>query len=280
MKQSESAININIIETLYIVIFGITVLPIAFFIGQNLSPFSQPLARLLLRWFQSLVVQVHPQGSLQPLFQAHPFKFIHSQVLQPPSEGIFGYFPKSSSSSHEFSSFHQYKLQIPSSSIDPSSSGGWLGAYCCGCLHCHIECATSPQSGSICKEVIFGTKNTSATGNLFFSYKAPRVLSIAQCVHWVWVDLSLQAQTFNWQSHCTGAFAPDACPIIAKLPVKGLYINCGWGTGGFKATPGSGWAFAHTVARDEPHELNAAFTLERFISGALIDEHGAAGVAH
>jgi len=73
---------------------------------------------------------------------------------------------------------------------------------------------------------------------------------------------------------------PDACPIIGKLPVKGLYINAGWGTGGFKATPGSGWVFAHTIARDEPHPLNAPFSLERFTSGALIDEHGAAGVAH
>jgi sarcosine oxidase, subunit beta len=73
---------------------------------------------------------------------------------------------------------------------------------------------------------------------------------------------------------------PDACPIISKTPVAGLYFNCGWGTGGFKATPGSGWAFAHTIARDQPHELNAAFTIDRFHSGALIDEHGAAGVAH
>jgi sarcosine oxidase subunit beta len=73
---------------------------------------------------------------------------------------------------------------------------------------------------------------------------------------------------------------PDACPIIGKTPIRGLYFNCGWGTGGFKATPGSGWVFAHTIARDEPHSLNAAFTLERFHTGALIDEHGAAGVAH
>ena len=73
---------------------------------------------------------------------------------------------------------------------------------------------------------------------------------------------------------------PDACPIIGKTPIRGLYFNCGWGTGGFKATPGSGWVFAHTIARDEPHALNAAFTLERFHTGALIDEHGAAGVAH
>lgn len=73
---------------------------------------------------------------------------------------------------------------------------------------------------------------------------------------------------------------PDACPIISKTDIKGLYFNCGWGTGGFKATPGSGWVFAHTVANDRPHELNSAFALGRFISGALIDEHGAAGVAH
>ena len=73
---------------------------------------------------------------------------------------------------------------------------------------------------------------------------------------------------------------PDACPIIGKMPLTGLYFNCGWGTGGFKATPGSGWVFAHTIAHDQPHDLNAPFDLARFSSGALIDEHGAAAVAH
>ncbi|HTS94428.1 MAG TPA: sarcosine oxidase subunit beta family protein [Stellaceae bacterium] len=73
---------------------------------------------------------------------------------------------------------------------------------------------------------------------------------------------------------------PDASPIIGKLPVEGLYLNGGWGTGGFKATPGSGWVFAYTIAKDEPHPLNAPFQLDRFTTGALIDEHGAAGVAH
>ncbi len=73
---------------------------------------------------------------------------------------------------------------------------------------------------------------------------------------------------------------PDASPIIGKTPVEGFYLNGGWGTGGFKATPGSGWVFAHTIAQDRPHALNEAFTLERFSSGALIDEHGAAAVAH
>ncbi len=73
---------------------------------------------------------------------------------------------------------------------------------------------------------------------------------------------------------------PDACPIIGPTPVKGLYFNCGWGTGGYKSTPGSGWVFAHTIAQDKPHPLNEPFTLERFATGHLIDEHGAAGVAH
>lgn len=74
--------------------------------------------------------------------------------------------------------------------------------------------------------------------------------------------------------------SPDACPIISKTDVKGLYFNCGWGTGGFKATPGSGWLFAHTVANDNPHPVNAPFSLDRFYNGHLIDEHGAAAVAH
>ena len=74
--------------------------------------------------------------------------------------------------------------------------------------------------------------------------------------------------------------APDASPIIGTLPVAGLYLNGGWGTGGFKATPGAGWLFAHTIARDEPHPLAAPFALDRFTSGALVDEHAAAAVSH
>ena len=73
---------------------------------------------------------------------------------------------------------------------------------------------------------------------------------------------------------------PDACPIISKTPVDGLYFNCGWGTGGFKATPGSGYVFADTLANERPHPLAEPFSLARFYTGALIDEHGAAGVAH
>jgi len=59
-----------------------------------------------------------------------------------------------------------------------------------------------------------------------------------------------------------------------------LFVNCGWGTGGFKGTPGSAHVFAHTMARDEPHPINAPFTLDRFRTGAMIDEAAAAAVAH
>jgi sarcosine oxidase subunit beta len=74
--------------------------------------------------------------------------------------------------------------------------------------------------------------------------------------------------------------SPDASPIVGSTPVEGLLLNCGWGTGGFKATPGVGWCYAHTIAHGQPHPLTAAFTLERFTTGALVDEHGAAAVAH
>jgi sarcosine oxidase subunit beta len=74
--------------------------------------------------------------------------------------------------------------------------------------------------------------------------------------------------------------APDASPIIGRLPVEGLYLNGGWGTGGFKATPGAGWIYAHTIANDAPHPLAAPFGLDRFTTGALVDEHAAAAVSH
>ncbi|PVE54427.1 sarcosine oxidase subunit beta [Arthrobacter sp. TPD3018] len=73
---------------------------------------------------------------------------------------------------------------------------------------------------------------------------------------------------------------PDRSPIIAKTPVPGLYVNCGWGTGGFKATPGAAHLLAHTIANDAPHAINAPYTIERFRDGYMIDEAAAAAVAH
>ena len=72
----------------------------------------------------------------------------------------------------------------------------------------------------------------------------------------------------------------DRSPILSKTPVRNLFFNCGWGTGGFKATPGSGHVFAHSIARGEMHPIAEPFSIDRFNTGALIDEGAAAAVAH
>ncbi|HEX2355102.1 MAG TPA: sarcosine oxidase subunit beta family protein [Micromonosporaceae bacterium] len=74
--------------------------------------------------------------------------------------------------------------------------------------------------------------------------------------------------------------SPDASPVLGLTPVENVFINCGWGTGGFKATPGAGWVYADTIAHARPHPLAKPFALDRFTTGALVDEHGAAAVAH
>ena len=76
----------------------------------------------------------------------------------------------------------------------------------------------------------------------------------------------------TWSGVCD--MSMDGSPIIGKTPVDGLYFNGGWCYGGFKATPGSGWVFAHTIAQDRPHALNEALNLERFHTGYTIDEKG------
>jgi sarcosine oxidase subunit beta len=73
---------------------------------------------------------------------------------------------------------------------------------------------------------------------------------------------------------------PDASPIVDRTPYDNVFLNCGWGTGGFKATPGIGWCLADTLATNDIHPYIKPFGLDRFVTGALVDEHGAAGVAH
>lgn len=72
----------------------------------------------------------------------------------------------------------------------------------------------------------------------------------------------------------------DSTPILGESPVDGLYLNCGWGTGGFKAIPAGGYCLAHQIATGTPHPLATAFSLDRFRTGALIDEAAASGIAH
>jgi sarcosine oxidase subunit beta len=73
--------------------------------------------------------------------------------------------------------------------------------------------------------------------------------------------------------------SPDNSPILGPSPAEGLYLNCGWGTGGFKAIPAGGTLFAHILATGDHHPISAPFDLSRFAAGALIDE-AHAGVAH
>jgi len=72
----------------------------------------------------------------------------------------------------------------------------------------------------------------------------------------------------------------DGSPIIDRTPIEGLFLNCGWCYGGFKATPASGWCFAHIIATGQPHALAAAMRLDRFETGALLDEKGAGAQAN
>jgi sarcosine oxidase subunit beta len=73
---------------------------------------------------------------------------------------------------------------------------------------------------------------------------------------------------------------PDSSPIIGPAPVDGLYLDCGWGTGGFKAIPAGGWLLAHLLATGRHHEISRPFDLDRFASGRLIDEAAGSGIAH
>jgi methylglutamate dehydrogenase subunit A len=77
----------------------------------------------------------------------------------------------------------------------------------------------------------------------------------------------------SWGGTCD--MSMDGSPIIDRTPVDGLYLNAGWNYGGFKATPASGWCFAHLIATDQPHAVGAAYRLDRFATGKLIDERGA-----
>ena len=137
-----------------------------------------------------------------------------------------------------------------------------------GAAHCYIS-----QSDK--GEMVFG-------GDLDFynSYAQrgnfPTIEFVTASIKWLFPAFSRLRLMRSWGGVMD--MSMDGSPIISKTPVEGLYLNAGWCYGGFKATPGSGWCFAHTIANDEPHPLNAAFTLNRFEKGYAIDEKGAGPV--
>ena len=120
-------------------------------------------------------------------------------------------------------------------------------------------------------EVLFG-----GDLDLYNSYaqrgNLPRIEYVVQSVLTLFPCLSRVRMMRTWGGVMD--MSMDGSPIIGKTPIDGLYLNSGWCYGGFKATPGSGWCFAHTIAHDQPHMLNEPFSLERFSSGALLDEKG------
>jgi sarcosine oxidase subunit beta len=82
----------------------------------------------------------------------------------------------------------------------------------------------------------------------------------------------------QWGGVCD--VTPDSSPIFGESPLPGLYLSCGWGTGGFKAIPAGGVMLAHLLATGKHHDLSKAFDLNRFRTGRLIDEAAGSGIPH
>ncbi|MEZ5815638.1 MAG: sarcosine oxidase subunit beta family protein [Hyphomicrobiaceae bacterium] len=131
----------------------------------------------------------------------------------------------------------------------------------------HFYISQSDKGGLVFGGDIDGYNSYAWRGNL------PVVEDVSECAMALMPMLGRLRVLRSWGGLMD--MSMDGSPIIDRTPVEGLYLNAGWCYGGFKATPASGWCFAHTIARDEPHAFNAAMRLDRFATGALIDEKGA-----
>ena len=118
--------------------------------------------------------------------------------------------------------------------------------------------------------------------DVYNSYRQRGSIAITRSVLAAALELFPSFSRLKLMRQWAGAvdITPDTSPIMGLTPVRGLYINCGWGTGGYKAIPAGGDTMAHTVVNDKPHPLIQAFDLARFERGALVDEGAASGVAH
>ena len=143
----------------------------------------------------------------------------------------------------------------------------------CVVLSNHVQCCCSQSHEG---ELVLGTRADAGNGSTRrgSAHLIERQLAAAMELFPVFAKAHVLRS-------CSGVVdvTPDASPIVGPTPYEDLFINCGWGTGGFEATPGAGDLFAHTIATGRPHPLNAAYGLERFGADALVDEPGAAGVA-
>ena len=134
-----------------------------------------------------------------------------------------------------------------------------------GAMHCYIS--QTDKGEVLLGGDIDGYNSYAQRGNL------PIIAHVSQAAVSMYPALGRLRVLRSWGGVMD--MSMDGSPIIGKTPVENLYLNGGWCYGGFKATPGSGWVFAHTIATGEPHELNAGFTLERFRTGRSLDERGA-----
>jgi sarcosine oxidase, subunit beta len=140
----------------------------------------------------------------------------------------------------------------------------------------------SPGTGAYLSQSDKGEMVIGAFLDLFPSYAQRGSFAVLQAIVAATLAMFPAFSRLRLMRHWAGIVdvVHDSSPIIGPTPIPGLYINCGWGTGGFKAIPAGGWTLAHVLATGRNHELAEPFQLERFITGRLIDEAAAAGIAH
>jgi sarcosine oxidase subunit beta len=130
----------------------------------------------------------------------------------------------------------------------------------------HFYVSQSDKGGLVFGGDIDGYNSYAQRGNL------PVIEDVMESAMAIWPGLGRIRVLRHWAGIMD--MSMDGSPIIDRTPIEGLYLNAGWCYGGFKATPASGWCFAHTIARGEPHPFSAAYRLDRFAAGHLIDEKG------
>jgi methylglutamate dehydrogenase subunit A len=130
----------------------------------------------------------------------------------------------------------------------------------------HFYVSQSDKGGLVFGGDIDGYNSYAQRGNL------PVIEDVMESAMAIWPGLGRLRVLRHWGGIMD--MSMDGSPVIDRTPIEGLYLNAGWCYGGFKATPASGWCFAHTIARGEPHPFSAAYRLDRFATGHLIDEKG------
>ncbi|HEV7612215.1 MAG TPA: sarcosine oxidase subunit beta family protein [Steroidobacteraceae bacterium] len=140
----------------------------------------------------------------------------------------------------------------------------------------------SPGTGAYISQSDKGEIVMGAMLDLFPSYAQRGSFAVKQAIIAATLELFPSFSRLNLMRQWAGIVdvVHDSSPIIGPTPIPNLYINCGWGTGGFKAIPAGGWTFAHVLATGRNHPIAEPFQLERFITGRLIDEAAASGIAH